>query len=888
VAAYSVGVATRWGLVGRDKELGMLRAALADENVRAVVLSGPPGVGKTRLAAELMTYAAEQGWSTQWAVGTRGINGMPFGAFAHLLPSDSTATGRLEVMRRAGDELRRISGDRPIVLGVDDAHLLDDASAGLTNLLATTEHAFVVATVRSGEPAPDAVASLWKAGLAERIEVAALSFVEVGRLLSAVLGGQVDTTTQHRLWDASGGNVLFLHELVLIGIERGSLAERDGVWSWIGELACSDRLTELVEDRLAGLDRQQRCAVEVLAVGEPLPTSLFDSVVGSRVVQELHRNGLLGIAEQERRHSVRLAHPLYGETVRAGLGEVRRRTIFRQLANALTATGMHRREDVLRASLWRLGSGGPTDPAMLVAGARRARAMFDHRQAERLAGAAIDEGAGTDAWVTLADALHWQGRYDEARAAIEDRLPVGAGSATVAEWAMVASTIFFWGLGDADRAEEIMRQAENEMEPGPEHDLLVAHRATLVFFSGRPAEAAAATEPVLVREAAGDDVVVQTRIAAVPALAMLGRCDAALRLTDQGMLAAIRLVDERPQLIGELLAMQAIACWMSGRYPQMEDLASAAYQHVVAEKAHDQRGLWAMLLGRAALAVGRAATARLRLREACALFRRHDPGGLLPWALGSAARAAALLGDAEDARHALGEQQRHRLPAVRIFDWEAVLAQAWTAAAHGEHSRARGLAREAADTAAAAGMHAAELDALHDAVRLGEARVVERLATVAAQVDSVLAATFAMHASALVAGDADALDACATRFAECGAPLLAAEAAAEAAERYQRAGRGTARLTASARSQAWAAQCEGAQTPCLRRAGRPPALDSLTGREREIAELAARGLSKREMADCLDVSVRTVGNHLNHIYGKTGTSSRAELAVLLGSENTPV
>jgi DNA-binding CsgD family transcriptional regulator len=159
---------------------------------------------------------------------------------------------------------------------------------------------------------------------------------------------------------------------------------------------------------------------------------------------------------------------------------------------------------------------------------------------------------------------------------------------------------------------------------------------------------------------------------------------------------------------------------------------------------------------------------------------------------------------------------------------------------------------------------------------------------VAARVDSVLAAAFAMHATALVAGDADALDACATRFAECGAPLLAAEAAAEAAERYQRAGRGTARLTASARSQAWAAQCEGAQTPCLRRAGRPPALDSLTGREREIAELAARGLSKREMADCLDVSVRTVGNHLNHIYGKTGTSSRAELAVLLGSENTPV
>jgi DNA-binding CsgD family transcriptional regulator/tetratricopeptide (TPR) repeat protein len=881
-------VAAQWRLVGRDNELVVLRAALVEADTHAVVLSGVSGVGKTRLMTELVAHAAERGWSTQWAVGTRGIAGVPFGAFAHLLPACVAATGRLEVMRRAGDELRRMGAGRPILVAVDDAHLLDEDSAALTHLLASTGLAFVVATVRSGERAPGAVTELGALGRTRCVEVGALSFAEVGHLLGAVLGGQLDTTTQHRLWDASQGNALFLHELVLIGLERGSLAERDGVWSWVGELACSDRLTELVEDRLAGLDQRQRAAVQVLAVGEPVPSQIFDAVVGSQVVRELHHRGLLGIAAQERRLSVRLAHPLYGETVRAGLGAVRRRTIYRQLADALTAAGLRRREDVLRASVWRLGSGRPAEPALLMAGARQARAMFDHRQAERLARAAIDEGAGTEAWVMLADALQGQGRYDEARAVIEDGLPLGAAPAVVAEWATVASSVFFWGLGNARRAEEITRRAEEAMAPGPEHDLLVTHRALLTFFHGRPAEAAAATEPVLARQSAGDEIAVQARIAAAPALAVLGRCDSALRLVDQGMLAAIRLIDERPRLLGELLAVHAVTCWLSGRYPQMEDLATAAYQHVIAERTHDLRGLWALLLGRAALAAGRARTARLRLREACALFSRHDPGGLLPWALGALARAAALLGDKEDARRALVEQQRRLLPAVRIFDWEMLLSQAWTSAAHGEHSRARGLAREAADIAAATGMGAAELDALHDGLRLGDTRVVERMAQVAGRVDSVLAPVFVAHGRALAAGDGDALDNCATRFGECGAPLLAAEAAAEAAQRYQQDGRSAARFAALSRSQQWASACEGARTPSLRRTGGPPALGSLTGREREIAELAARGLSKREMAECLDLSVRTVGNHLNHIYSKAGISGRAELAVLLGSENTPV
>jgi DNA-binding CsgD family transcriptional regulator len=217
-----------------------------------------------------------------------------------------------------------------------------------------------------------------------------------------------------------------------------------------------------------------------------------------------------------------------------------------------------------------------------------------------------------------------------------------------------------------------------------------------------------------------------------------------------------------------------------------------------------------------------------------------------------------------------------------------VLAQVWTAAARGEHSAARSLACRAADIAAAAGLRSAELEALHDAVRLGETRVQPRLAALAAEVDSVLAPVLAGHAAALAGGDADALDRCAARFAELGAPLLAAEAAAEAAEKHHRAGRTAAWHAAQERFRTWASICEGAQTPSLRRAGAPQTLETLTARELEIAELAARGLPKREIADRLVLSVRTVGNHLNHIYTKAGISGRAELALLLGLDAVPL
>jgi DNA-binding NarL/FixJ family response regulator len=111
-----------------------------------------------------------------------------------------------------------------------------------------------------------------------------------------------------------------------------------------------------------------------------------------------------------------------------------------------------------------------------------------------------------------------------------------------------------------------------------------------------------------------------------------------------------------------------------------------------------------------------------------------------------------------------------------------------------------------------------------------------------------------------------------------GALLFAADAAAQAAAAYSRQGRRGSAHAAAAYAHRLAQACEGACTPALIAITAPL---PLTPREREIVTLAAGGLSNRQIAQRLVVSVRTVENHLYRACAKLGTTDRTELAALL-------
>ncbi|BFO16200.1 hypothetical protein SHKM778_25880 [Streptomyces sp. KM77-8] len=179
----------------------------------------------------------------------------------------------------------------------------------------------------------------------------------------------------------------------------------------------------------------------------------------------------------------------------------------------------------------------------------------------------------------------------------------------------------------------------------------------------------------------------------------------------------------------------------------------------------------------------------------------------------------------------------------------------------------------------AAARPATALTALHLAVRVADApRAAVRAATLAAGAGSELMRLQADHVAALTRADGEALEDVSARLHTMGAVAPAAEAAAQAAEVYRKDGRRRASRLARAASARLLAESGCALVPWAvpgntgsRTA--PP----LTSREREVAALAAGGLSNRDIAERLVVSVRTVENHLYRVYEKLGITARSGL-----------
>src|SRR5215218_9698456 len=377
-----------WPLVGRRAELQAIERALLDPATGGVVLAGMAGVGKTRLASEALAQARRAGRETAWVVATRAAASIPFGAVSHLLPAaERFDAQRWEALRWAADELARRAGPDRLVLGVDDAHLLDDASAALVHQLVTRSLAVVVATVRSGEPAPDSIVALWKDGLAGRVTVPALSGEAMDRLLDRALDGQIDAVTRHQLIRVAEGNPLFLRELILGGLEAGTLYRRGELWRWTGGLRGATRLAELVGARLDGLGTAERTTVELAACGEPLPLAVLERLADGAAIEAAERSGLL-VEQSGRRTWVRLAHPLYGEVLRATLPVARARAVWGMLAETFGGEHLRRRDDLLRVGAWQLESGWTARPQVLLPAARQAVGRFDLELGERLARAA--------------------------------------------------------------------------------------------------------------------------------------------------------------------------------------------------------------------------------------------------------------------------------------------------------------------------------------------------------------------------------------------------------------------------------------------------------------------------------------------------------------------
>ena len=859
-------------LAGREAELRLIAAELADAAAGGVVIAGPAGVGKTRLAAEA---AARTDAPVAWVRATRSAASIPLGAFAPLLPAtDLPADAAL--LARARHALAARSAGGRLVLCVDDGQHLDDASAALVHQLVAAREAFAIVTVRRDDPVPDALRALWKDELCAVLELSELSRDDVAALLAAALGGPVAGGTVAALYDLTRGNALYLRELLRHGADRGLLAEDGGVWRWHGALEAGTRLAELVDLRIDDAGPEARALLERVAVGAPLELALAGP---PGALEALERGELVERRTDERRRFVELAHPLHGEAVRARLAPTRLDAIRTELADAVAAHGARRGGDLLRVATWRLAAGATADATLFTHAAFAALGVPDLGLAERFARAAVAAGGGFRARLALGRALAGAGRGAEADALFAALESESRDEGERAEVAVARARNLFWAADAAEAADAVLRAAERDTGDAALRHGLAAQRARLTAASGRPAAALDVARPLLDDPGAGELPRLTAAMGAVEALFMSGRADAAIALAEEWLPVARRLRHELPPAEPVLLGMRAMALRLSGRLTEATATSERTYAGLLERRAAAAIAVEANALGLIWLARGRVRTALRFARESAALLRDGDAVGMLAFALAGVAQAAAQAGEPETARAALTELERTPL-GHKGFAVELGLARAWGAAADGALTEARAHAREAAEHAQARGQHGYAARAWHELCRLGEpAAAAPPLAELAARVDGPFAATAAAHAAALLGRDGAALLDVAERFGEQDALLVAAEAADAAAAAHRDAGRQASARAAAARAGLWLARCEGARPPTLLAA--PDAAD-LTPREREIALLAAAGSTSREIATRLVVSVRTVDNHLQNAYRKLGVTRRQDLPRALG------
>jgi DNA-binding NarL/FixJ family response regulator len=871
-------------MVGRERELALLVESVTGPDGHGAVVSGPAGVGKSALVRAACDRLAAGPLTVHVVRATRAVATIPFGAFVRFVPTTgSLPVHQLEALARLTDELLRgcREGTR-LLVGVDDAHLLDDGSAALVHSLVEAGAA-VLATIRSGEPLADAVVALRKDLGVRPVELGPLDREALDELALAELGGEpeieLDPDLGGRLWTLSGGHPLFACELLRGGRQQGVIVERDGRWVWSGSLPRCELLLDVLRQHLDDAGAEVRDVVEIVALGEPLSLAALARIVPIEEIGRAERAGLVAVAV-DHGDEVRLAHPLFGELVRLEMGRARTMVIASALAEAVGAVDGVR--EVLRVASWQLqGSPATADPALLLVAATRASAIGEPETAIRFASAAIERGVGPEVAPLLADSLHYAGRFDEVEAvftryARDPTVPSPIRRLVI----MSQASTQFWGRGEIGSALSTLEAglADPDLELGDRHEI-EAHHASICFFAGAVGETIVRLERLLADPSLGPGAWVRAGTLAATGLALAGRVRDASRLADESCAACLTAeVDGLAGFLGGALMSKALALMTAGQLGDAEEVVRG-----LARMAGEQRQ--ALFVGPLHMMLGRILLLRGRLREAVDELDAADAAvgvdaaRMLGWTRAMRAKAIAQSDDAARTDEALAAIQEVRHPAAWLFELDVGLAQAWAHNAAGRRTAARRCARDTALRAQGAGALVIAAEAWHDLARLGEPKdAMAPMRDLATSIEGPLVAAWNEHVAALADHDAAALDRAAGHLEAVGLLLHAAEAAAAAAVAHERAGRRGSALTSSAHARRLRAQCPGAGTP-RSEVGVP--LHALTEREREIAGLAARGESNREIAGQLFVSIRTVNNHLNHVYTKLGFSDRQQLAAAL-------
>jgi tetratricopeptide (TPR) repeat protein/transcriptional regulator with XRE-family HTH domain len=542
-------------LVAREQEIDRLRATVgevASGAGRLILLSGEPGVGKTRLAQEItvicrarnMQFIAGRGYQPLQTVAyypwleviervvtlARGrLTPEPLQRWPQLRTLLPTGSAPDPTSRdREGDQLRLIwgvagliealSGFVPIAIAIDDLQWADLASLELLQHLARQLRqvpVLLVGAYRDVElgrrhPLRSILHDLRREHLADEIRVERLDTAGTAALAASTLAGSrispdfADLVHRH-----TQGNAFYVQEIVRALMARGDVDERDGVW----DCRTADLLTiprtvqEAVGERLSRLPlRAQEALQQASVLGQ---TFHFDEMhaMGDLTEDELDEildeavdASILKVGWNE---SYTFYHALTQRVLYQDIAPRKRRRLHLAAANAIEQQPRSIRGQRVAELAWHFREAGEIERALLysVLAGDQSERRFAHREAEQhyraalsLAQSTLDAGAEAPPLEKLGRVLTNVGRYAEAHDALERagllfrQLGDEEGEARVT----VQLAPVQRAIGSPDegiaRIQSVLRRSESHLRPRDTAELYIV-LDLLLYSTGRYQEA---------------------------------------------------------------------------------------------------------------------------------------------------------------------------------------------------------------------------------------------------------------------------------------------------------------------------------------------------------------------------------------------------------------
>jgi DNA-binding CsgD family transcriptional regulator len=908
-------------LVGREEELRALVDLLeAPETFpRVAVLSGEAGIGKTTLwiaaveAGHRLGYRvlASRPSEAEARYSFAGLSDLVGETLAEILPelpapqrralesalALSDAEGVLADERVVAfaflNALRRLAGQGPVLLAVDDLQWLDAPSLALIRFALPRLGAEpVVAVLACRGDVPEWLRRAMPEEGLLRLELGPLSLGALHELLRARLGSGVARPTLRRVWEASRGNPFFALEIARALQRQGGTVEPGG------ELPIPDDLGALVHERLGGLSAPARDVSRVVAALADPTVELVEAAVGSGAEPGLTDALEARVLELDGRR-LRFTHPLLGSALRAWSTPAERRSLHAQLAGVVPDAEEQARHLALATAEPSAEIASVLEDAARRAGERGAPATAAEllEQALRLTlDADVDDARRR---ILAAAEAHFQaGDMRRANALLEAAL--AAAPARVARAAVLVQLARAQAeSGDSRRAIVLYQEALTESEDDP---ALVAtihlELARLVRFTEGVDRGVEHAETAVRAASRIDDPALRCRALATFGLLHFNAGRGIPHAEMELGLALERSIPEQPLGYGAEQVVGHQLLW-SGELDAARLLFEERRQGLRARgRVEEAEALWYLSL--IEWRAGNWEAARRYAAESVALTEQfgREVAGLTTW---PKALIAAHLGDVAHgqalAEHCLAYARPAGL-ATQTAGFEWVLGFLELSGGDSEAALAHFRSAEALRPLLGfrdPGMDWLVPDELDALVSVGELDEVEGVLGLwerrARALDRAWALAIAARVRAVVVAARGDLDSSLATFESALAeharamdPFQHARTLLALGATQRRAKRRGAARTSLEHALAifdrlpaplWAGK---ARAELARIGGRAPSRGALTPSEERVAALVAEGRTNREVAADLFITERTVEAALTRVYGKLGVRSRTELA----------